>query len=99
MESRFGFDFSRVRVHRDDAAAQSAHGIGALAYTVGDHVVFGAGQYAPTSTRGRRVLAHELTHVVQNSASTLGGATSLATIALGDPLDRLSAKLPRRPTS
>src|SRR5271166_903784 len=83
LEPRFGFDFSRVRVHCDDAAAQSAHGIGALAYTVGDHVVFGAGQYAPTSARGQRILAHELTHVVQNSA-----ATSLATIALGDPLDR-----------
>ncbi|MGO9933713.1 MAG: DUF4157 domain-containing protein [Steroidobacteraceae bacterium] len=67
MESRFGHDFSRVRVHADPAAAESAHFIGARAYTTGFDVVFGSGQYAPASAQGRRLLAHELAHVVQQS--------------------------------
>jgi hypothetical protein len=65
MASRFGTDFSGVRVHTDDAAAQSAAAVGALAYTVGSSIVFGAGQYRPAATDGRRLLAHELAHVVQ----------------------------------
>ena len=67
MERRFGHDFGSVRVHADEEAANSAQALGALAYTVGRHVVFGAGQYAPRSNGGRRLLAHELTHVVQQS--------------------------------
>lgn len=69
MEPRFGHDFSRVRVHADVAAADSARAVNALAYTVGDHVVFGTGQYAPWSSAGRRLLAHELAHVVQQGGS------------------------------
>ena len=65
MEPRFGHDFSRVRVHSDAKAAESARSVNALAYTVGRDVVFGAGQYAPGTTAGRRLVAHELTHVVQ----------------------------------
>ncbi|HWS90093.1 MAG TPA: DUF4157 domain-containing protein [Pyrinomonadaceae bacterium] len=65
MESRFGHDFSRVRVHTDARASESARSVGALAYTVGSHVVFGAGQYAPGTPAGRHLLAHELAHVVQ----------------------------------
>jgi hypothetical protein len=71
MEDRFGRDFSRVRVHHDGPAAQSAREVHAKAYTVGDHVVFGQGQFAPGTEAGRRLLAHELTHVVQQSAGTL----------------------------
>lgn len=67
MEPRFGHDFSQVRVHTDTRAAESARAVNALAYTVGRDVVFGAGQYVPGSTRGERLLAHELTHVVQQS--------------------------------
>src|SRR5215213_8121459 len=67
MEPRFGHDFSRVRVHTDARAAQSARAVNALAYTVGQDVVFGTGQYAPGTTAGTRLLAHELTHVVQQS--------------------------------
>lgn len=67
MEARFGHDFSRVRVHTDDKAAASAQAVSARAYTVGAHVVFGAGQYTPTGYAGRRLLAHELTHVVQQT--------------------------------
>jgi hypothetical protein len=59
------YDFSQVRVHTDEQAAESARAINALAYTVGHHVVFGAGQYALGSTTGKEVLAHELTHVLQ----------------------------------
>ncbi len=65
MEPRFGRDFSGVRVHTDAQAAQSAQAVDARAYTVGQHVVFGSGQYAPHSAAGRQLLAHELTHVVQ----------------------------------
>jgi hypothetical protein len=65
MEHRFGQDFSQVRVHRDGPAAQSAADVEARAYALGDDIVFGAGQYAPTTSAGRRLLAHELAHVVQ----------------------------------
>jgi hypothetical protein len=67
MEPRFGHDFSGVRVHTDNRATASARSIDALAYTVGSHVVFGAGQFAPDTIAGRRLLAHELTHVVQQA--------------------------------
>lgn len=65
MEGAFGHDFGRVRIHTDAAAAASARSVAAHAYTVGDHVVFGAGRFAPDSERGLRLLAHELAHVVQ----------------------------------
>ena len=67
FESRFGCDFSRVRVHTGSRAAESADSIDALAYTFGDQIVFNAGQFAPDTSDGRRLLAHELTHVVQQS--------------------------------
>ena len=65
MEQRFGHDFSQVRVHTDETAARSAKGLDARAYTTGKHVVFGGGKYVPESAAGRGLLAHELTHVVQ----------------------------------
>jgi hypothetical protein len=65
FEPRFGYDFGHVRVHTDARAAESARSVNALAYTSGRDVVFGAAQYAPQSADGRRLLAHELTHVVQ----------------------------------
>src|SRR5215211_6884774 len=67
MEPRFGHDFSRVRVHADARAAQSAKDINALAYTVGDHIAFGARQYASRTEVGKRLLAHELAHVIQQA--------------------------------
>ncbi|MFO0718161.1 MAG: DUF4157 domain-containing protein [Nitrospira sp.] len=63
--ARFGHDFGDVRVHDDAAAAASARGVQALAYTVGTDLVFGAGQYSPGTSAGRHLLAHELTHVIQ----------------------------------
>jgi hypothetical protein len=65
FESRFAEDFSQVRLHADDPAAESARRLNALAFTVGNNIVMGAGQFAPSSPAGQRLLAHELTHVVQ----------------------------------
>lgn len=67
METRLGHDFSRVRVHSDDTAAQSARTINAEAYTMGHNIVFGPGKFAPSTQTGRHLLAHELTHVVQQT--------------------------------
>jgi Domain of unknown function (DUF4157) len=67
MEPRFGYDFSRVQVHTDTRAAESARAVNARAYTVGRDIVFGSGQYAPETSRGRQLLAHELIHVVQQN--------------------------------
>jgi len=67
MESRFGHDFSQVRVHTGARAAAAAQAVQAQAFTLGRDVVFGAGQYAPETMRGKRLLAHELTHVMQQS--------------------------------
>jgi hypothetical protein len=75
MEPRFGHDFGQVRVHTDAQAAESAQAVNALAYTVGREVVFGAGQYAPATSAGQRLVAHELTHVVQQSLTSRGGET------------------------
>jgi hypothetical protein len=71
FEPRFGHDFSNVRVHSDAAAAQSARNVNAKAYTVGNNIVVGANQFAPTTREGRRLIAHELTHVVQQQRSTV----------------------------
>jgi hypothetical protein len=84
MESRFGHDFSRVRVHADGDAARAALSVGARAYTVGRDVVFGAGEYAPKTEAGRKLLTHELTHVVQQSAVT----SAPGEVTLGEADDR-----------
>lgn len=77
MEPRFGHDFSRVRVHTDSKAEESAKAVNALAYTVGDKVVFGSGQYAPRTMAGQWLMAHELAHVVQQSMVTKTPQASL----------------------
>ena len=92
MEPRFGYDFGAVRVHTDARAARSARAVHALAYTVGRHVVFGAAQFAPHSGDGQRLLAHELTHVVQQgSASESGLPTSLTISQPEDAAEREAA--------
>ncbi|HEX7677097.1 MAG TPA: DUF4157 domain-containing protein, partial [Thermoanaerobaculia bacterium] len=73
MSSRFGRDFGGVRLHTDPAAAESARLVEARAYTVGQDIAFGAGQYAPNTGEGQRLLAHELQHTVQQ-----GGGGGLA---------------------
>lgn len=89
MEPRLGHDFSNVRVHTDAKAAESAVAVNALAYTAGRDMVFAAGQYAPASIAGKKVLAHELTHVVQQRK---GGIAPLhragATIVRDDAYER-----------
>ncbi len=65
FEPRFGYDFSRVRVHADEPAARAAFSIGARAFTSGSAIAFGAGAYAPRTQSGRQLLSHELAHVVQ----------------------------------
>jgi hypothetical protein len=76
FEPRFGHDFSKVRVHTDANAAESTTTVNARAYTVGNNLVFGAGEYAPETDAGRRLLSHELTHVVQQSI-TLGNSVQV----------------------
>jgi hypothetical protein len=78
FERRFAQDFSRVRVHTDGMAAASARAVHAAAYTAGSHVVFGSGQYAPSAPSGQRLLAHELTHVVQQGGASIERGQELA---------------------
>ena len=67
FEPRFGYDLSRVRIHTDQKAAASAESVGAAAYAVGSHIVFGKGRYKPQARSGRFLLGHELTHVIQQT--------------------------------
>ena len=76
MEGSFGHDFSQVRVHTDARADESARAVQAKAYTVGSDIVFREGVYAPGSADGQRLLAHELTHVVQQGGGAGGGWNS-----------------------
>jgi len=69
FEPRFGYNFSQVRVHADAQSAETSHAINARAFTLGNDVAFGAGEYAPETVAGKRLLAHELTHVVQQQGS------------------------------
>ena len=87
MEPRFGFDFSRVRIHADSQSAQSARSIKALAYTVNNSIAFGAGSYAPHTAAGRRLLAHELAHVVQQGSASPLPDDKLTLGAVNDPTE------------
>jgi Domain of unknown function (DUF4157) len=69
FEPRFGHDFGHVRIHADATAAESARVVGALAYTSGGHIVFGRELYAPGAAFGKKLLSHELTHVIQQNAA------------------------------
>jgi hypothetical protein len=87
MEPHFGHDFSKVRIHADARANESARSVNALAYTVGRQIVFDAGQYRPEAASGRRLLAHELTHVTQQPAR-LSSDTQLSLGATADGHER-----------
>jgi outer membrane protein OmpA-like peptidoglycan-associated protein len=82
FEPRFGFDFSRVRVHADSTAAAAARSMDAAAYAVGEHIGFDSGRYQMHSQRGRRLMAHELAHTVQQS-----GALPAGDLRMGSPAD------------
>ncbi|CAE6484110.1 hypothetical protein NMYAN_10142 [Nitrosomonas nitrosa] len=85
MESRFGRDFSKVRIHTDANAAESARMVNAFAYTVGRDVVFGAGQYSPHTRMGQRLLAHELAHTLQQDKNI---ALTTNVLKVNEPNDR-----------
>lgn len=93
FEPRFGRDFGRVRIHTGPRAAASARSIHARAYTAGSHIVFGEGQYSPDAPEGQRLLAHELTHVIQQERAPeqpvqrQGDDDSDASAPAGDPSD------------
>lgn len=84
FEPRFGYDFGGVRIHTDGESAQLNRALGAAAFTIGRDIFFGAGRFQPQTSAGRRLLAHELTHTVQQ-----GSASSLASGAL--QLQRLAS--------
>lgn len=88
MESRFGTDFSDVRVHTGEDAHASAKAVNAHAYTVGSNIVFQRGAYEPESSAGRTMLAHELTHVVQQRSGPVDGTPTGNGIKVSDPGDR-----------
>ncbi len=112
FEPRFGRDLSRVRLHTDSLSAQSADSVGALAYTVGNHIAFARGQYAPQTSSGRSLLAHELVHTAQqtesgsghgesaaaeNQANTLGRRAALGESIAQAPVTRSGVQLARAP--
>ena len=87
MEPRLGHDFSRVRVHTDGKAADSADAVGANAYTVGNNLVFANQQYSPATRAGKRLLTHELSHVVQQRTAASSGSQPAGRIAISNPSD------------
>ena len=93
MEQRFVHDFSRVRVHTDARAAASAQAVNALAYTVGTQIAFAEGRYAPALAGGRRLLAHELAHVIQQSQRTGAGPAPAGVQRQPDGEDPIHAPL------
>lgn len=95
MEPRFGHDFSRVRVHTDAKAAESTRATGALAYTVGEHIIFQTGHYSPISIKGRRLLAHELTHVLQQRSRPCWAQSSAQKLEISAPGDHYEQEADR----
>jgi Domain of unknown function (DUF4157) len=88
METRLGHDFGDVRIHDDGAAHESARSVNAHAYTVGSNVVFQRDKYDPSSDDGKTMLAHELTHVVQQRSGPVDGSPAGGGINVSDPSDR-----------
>src|SRR6266581_1190525 len=96
FEPRFGCKFSQVRVHTDSKAADSAGAVSASAYTVGNQIVFGQGEYSPAEAWGRGLLAHELTHVVQQGSTDWQPGRQLQ---LGSPESSLEASAEKNSAS
>ncbi|MEO7131104.1 MAG: DUF4157 domain-containing protein [Dermatophilaceae bacterium] len=88
MESRLGADFSDVRVHTGDEAHRSARAVNAHAFTVGSNIVFQRGNYDTASPSGKRMLAHELTHVIQQRSGPVDGTSTGDGVKVSDPSDR-----------
>ncbi len=94
FEPRFGVDFSGVRVHTGSQAAETAKFINARAFTVGNNIAFGGGQFAPGSHEGRRLMAHELTHVIQQTNGGLSGVLSRDAAPAPTPAEAVDSKDP-----
>jgi hypothetical protein len=92
MEGKFGHDFSRVRIFADEKAGASARAVNSLAYTVGNNLVFASGQYSPRTAQGTRLLAHELTHVVQQGGA---GSAMQSSLTIGQPHDHYEQEADR----
>jgi hypothetical protein len=99
MEARMGQSFGDVRIHTDGKASESAKAVDAAAYTVGTDVVFQSGRYQPNTPTGQRMLAHELTHVVQQKAGPVAGTPAPGGINLSDPSDRFEQEAERNADS
>ncbi len=97
MESRLGEDFSGVRIHRDEKAAATADQLDARAFTVGNHIAFNAGEFAPETGAGKQLLAHELTHVAQQKGAaepqTVARETQSGNQSQGNLLEQLQKKI------
>src|SRR4030095_15672037 len=91
MESRFNHDFADVRIHRNDQASTAAEALGANAFTTGRDIYFAKGTYQPGTTEGDRLLAHELTHTVQQSEASASAADK----AVSEPGDQLEIEAER----
>jgi hypothetical protein len=94
FEPRLGHDFSRVRIHADAQAATSARALAAQAYTIGADIVFAVGKFSPATTEGRRLVAHELAHVVQQQGAQPSGAGVFRRLAWSPTV---VARQPRKP--
>jgi Domain of unknown function (DUF4157) len=88
MEASFGHDFAGVRVHTGATASRSAESVQANAYTVGNDIVFRGGGFQPDTPSGRHLLAHELTHVVQQRSGPVEGKPTSGGVSVSDPGDR-----------
>lgn len=95
MESRFGHDFNNVRVHTDEYAAMLASSLNARAFTIGDNILFGAQEYSSHTFEGRKLLAHELTHVVQQGAAPIENPQSVLNISIGRSHQHLTMTIQR----
>ena len=89
FEPRFGHDFSNVKIHTGSVAAKSAQAINALAYTSGNNIVFNSGQYSPESDSGKKLMAHELTHVVQQSGGSKANVQRKIEVPAGTELNAM----------
>jgi hypothetical protein len=92
------YDFSEVKIHKDDVAARSAQSINALAYTSGNNIVFNHSQFSPETNQGKKLLAHELTHVMQQSSNNVqrNSIQRITISSAGTPVDGLCGNFERR---
>ena len=99
MEGRLGGDFSDVKLHTDDKATRSAQAVQANAYTVGNDVVVRSDRWSPSSDEGKKTIAHELTHVMQQRAGPVEGTSTGDGISVSHPSDKFEQAAERNATT